>query len=221
MLIDSRFPLWYTVIVKMLQLNQSPLVDHNHNLDLPAKIEALLFVADEPVSIRHLAQVLEVGESEVKAALEQLAAHYGKRGLRLQHKDGQVQFVTAPEAAPYVERLLGLDTSSQLSTAALETLALIAYRQPVTRAQIEAIRGVNCDGVLRTLLSHGLIAQIGRLDQVGRPIVYGTTFEFLQYFGLADLSELPALEEIQTPVTGGEQHEAGRTADETATGEEV
>jgi len=133
-----------------------------------------------------------------------------------------VQFVTAPEAAPYVERFLNLDLSSRLSTAALETLALIAYQQPIARMQIEAIRGVNCDGVLRTLLSRGLVAPQGRLDQAGRPIVYGTTFEFLQYFGLSDLSELPALEPVQSAHEGGgESNEPGREANATASEREV
>jgi len=183
-------------------------------LDLTSRIEALLFVADEPVSIRELAQVLEASEQAVEEALQQLSAHYKRRGLRLQRTDRRVQFVTAPEAASDVERFLGLDHRTRLSAAALETLALIAYRQPITRAQIEAIRGVNCDGVLRTLLSHGLIAAVGRLEQVGRPILYGTTFEFLQYFGLTDLSELPSLDALRSAMKGGEEHASGRTADE-------
>lgn len=193
----------------------------DHELDLPSRVEALLFVADQPVSIQQLAQALAAGESEVEAALEQLAAHYTERGLRLQRKDRLVQFVTAPEAAPCVERFLGLNFSSSLTTAALETLALVVYRQPVTRAQIEAIRGVNCDSVLRTLLSRGLIAPLGRLEQVGRPIIYGTTFEFLQYFGLLDLSELPPIEEFQPSAGGGERHVPGRAADETPAEGEV
>ncbi len=194
---------------------------NNHELDLPSKIEALLFVADEPVSIQQLAQALEVSQSEVTTALEQLTEHCRERGLRLQRKDHLVQLVTAPEAADYVRRFLGLNTHTKLSTAALETLALVAYRQPVTRAQIEAVRGVSCDSVLRTLLSRGLVAAQGRLDQAGRPIIYGTTFEFLQHFGLSDLSELPALEDFAPSMGGGEQHVPRRTADETATNEEV
>jgi segregation and condensation protein B len=191
-------------------------------LELASRIEALLFVADAPVSAQQLAQALETDENEIEAGLEQLGAHYQTRGLRLQRQNRAVQFVTAPEAAPYVERFLNLDLSSRLSTAALETLALIAYQQPITRMQIEAIRGVNCDGVLRTLLSRGLVAPQGRLDQAGRPIVYGTTFEFLQYFGLSDLSELPALEPVQSAHEGGgESNEPGREANATASEREV
>lgn len=158
-------------------------------------IESLLLVASEPVTIDQLAETLEVERGLVETALSDLDEECTRRGLRLQRKGQWVQWVTAPEAAPYIERFLGLQLSSKLSDAALETLAIIAYCQPVTRAQIEAVRGVNSDGVLRTLLSKGLIEEVGRLEQAGRPIVYGTTFEFLQYFGLRDLTQLPPLKE--------------------------
>lgn len=157
-------------------------------------LESLLFVADGPVAVSQLARVLEVEVTSVEEALERLRTAYSQKGLRIQCQGEQVQMVTAPEAAPYIERFLGLQLKSTLSPAALETLAIIAYQQPITRAQIEAVRGVNCDGVLRTLTSKGLIEEVGRLEQAGRPILYGTTFEFLQYFGLQDLTELPPLE---------------------------
>lgn len=204
-----------------LQVEREGSKQHSHPLDLLSRIEALLFVADEPVSIHELAQVLDTSESAVEEALQQLSTYYKSRGLRLQRTDRQVQLVTAPEAAPDVERFLGLDSRTRLSTAALETLALIAYQQPVTRAQIEALRGVNCDGVLRTLLSHGLIAPVGRLEQAGRPILYGTTFAFLQYFGLTDLSELPSLDTLRSSMTGGTEHAPRRTTDKTTTNEKV
>jgi len=165
------------------------------DLQLTSLIESLLFVADAPVTPAQLAAALDVEPKAVEEALDQLAADYQQRGLRLQRKAGRVQLVTAPEAAPAVERFLGLELSSKLSPAALETLAIVAYRQPVTRAQVEAIRGVNSDSVLRTLINKGLIEEVGRLEQVGRPILYGTTFEFLQYFGLQDLQDLPPLDE--------------------------
>ena len=190
-------------------------VEHDHELDLSAKIEALLFVASEPASVEQLAQVLHASADEVEEALEGLVARYQQRGMRVQRVQQQVQFVTAPEAAADVQHFLGLDASTRLSTAALEALALVAYRQPITRAQVEATRGVNCDGVLRTLLAHGLIAAVGRLEQAGRPIVYGTTFQFLQYFGLTALSQLPSLEALAAPQGGGEEDEPGRAADET------
>ena len=165
-------------------------------LDLPSRIEALLFVADEPAAIRELALALEVQESEVIHALEILATRYQAHGLRLQRDNDRAQLVTAPEASPDVQRFLGLDSTATLSRAALETLALVAYQQPVTRGLIESVRGVSCDSVLRTLVSRGLVAPKGRLDQVGRPIIYGTTFEFLQHFGLSHLSELPDWTEL-------------------------
>ena len=96
--------------------------------------------------------------------------------------------------AAFIERFLGLSVTSSLSAAALETLSVIAYKQPITRPEIEAVRGVNTDGVLRTLVSKGLVEEVGRLETVGHPVLFGTTFEFLQYFGLSSLSELPPLE---------------------------
>lgn len=165
-------------------------------LTLPALLESLLFVAEEPVTIMQLAQVLEVSTEEVESAVAQLAADYhtgNGRGIRLQRKNDRVQLISAPEAAPVLQRFLGVDLSSSLSAAAVETLAVIAYRQPLTRAEIEGVRGVNCDGVLRTLVSHGLVEPVGRLEQPGRPFLYGTTFQFLQYFGLESLADLPPL----------------------------
>lgn len=163
-------------------------------LPLRCLIESLLFVADEPVRVDRLAAALEASVEDVQAALETLTLEYAGRGLRLQHKRQHVQLVTAPEAAEHVRRFLGLELTTKLSPAALETLAIVAYRQPVTRAQIESIRGVNSDSVLRTLVHRGLVNEQGRLEQVGRPILYGTTFEFLQQFGLTSLEQLPALE---------------------------
>ena len=164
-------------------------------MEVKPLLESLLFVADEPVAVGRLASAIGESREVVEEALRELAEEYERRGLRLQRKGEQVQVVTAPEAAPYIERFLDLDLSSKLSAPALETLAIVAYQQPVTRTQIEAVRGVSCDSVLRTLVSKGLIEEVGRLPQAGRPILYGTTFEFLQYFGLRDLAELPPLEE--------------------------
>ena len=156
-------------------------------------VGALLFVADGPLSVEQLARVLEADVAQVELALPEVQAWLARGGLTLQRHGNKVQAVTAPEVARYVERLLGLDLSSRLSSAALEVLAIVAYRQPITRAEIEAIRGVNCDAVLRTLASKGLVSEVGRLEQAGRPILYGTTFEFLQYFGLQNVQELPPL----------------------------
>lgn len=160
---------------------------------------ALLFVAEGPVSVEQLAQVLEASLSEVEQALGQLEGWLEGGGLLLQRHGSKVQVVTAPDLACYVERFLGLDLSSRLSAAALEVLAIIAYRQPITRADIEGIRGVNCDSVLRTLSSKGLIGEVGRLEQAGRPILYGTTIEFLQHFGLHRVQDLPPLAPLKEP----------------------
>lgn len=162
-------------------------------LSLAARVESLLFVADGPASVTRLAEALEATPGQIERALADLEAAYAGRGLRLQRAGNRVQLITAPEAAPCVERFLGLEVRTRLSRAALETLAIIAYRHPITRPEIEAIRGVSSDSVLRTLLSVGLIEEVGRAPTVGRPILYSTTFEFLQHFGLHSLDELPSL----------------------------
>lgn len=167
-------------------------------------LESLLFVADLPVPVKNLAEAIGCEMTEVEKALENLSQEFEERGLRLQRNKGQVQLVTAPECAPFIERFLGLSQSGKLSPAALEALSIIAYRQPVTRPDIEAIRGVGSDGVLRTLMAKGLIEEVGRLDTVGHPVLYGTTFDFLQYFGLSSLEELPPLngdDEVPVAVT--------------------
>jgi len=172
-------------------------------------VESLLFVANGPVPLARLRQTLDVEAEPLAQALAALDEAYQERGLRLQRKDDEVQIVTAPEAGPYIERFLGIQLSGKLSAAALETLAIVAYRQPVTRAQVEAIRGVNCEGVLGTLLWRGLIAEVGRLETAGRPILYGTTFQFLEYFGLQDLRQLPPLAaEEASPATPPASQEA-------------
>ncbi len=164
-------------------------------LPLKSLVESLLFVAQEPVTVEQLAAALQVGAAEIETALAELGREYARRGVRLQRKGKRVQMVTAPEAADSVRAFLGLELGGKLSPAALETLAIIAYRQPITRAQIEAIRGVNSDSVIRTLVHRGLIEEQGRLEQAGRPIIYGVTFAFLQQFGLTGLKDLPPLEQ--------------------------
>ncbi len=166
-------------------------------LNLIARLEALLFVAPGSVAPAQLAAALELPVSEIEQGLAALAAEYGEksseRGIRLQRHQGRVRLTSAPQASGEIERFLGLDASSRLSRAALEALAIVAYQQPVTRPQVDAIRGVNSDGVLKSLLSKGLIQEIGRAEAPGRPILYGTTTDFLQYFGLNSLGELPPL----------------------------
>jgi segregation and condensation protein B len=163
-------------------------------LSLPAQVEALLFVAAEPVSPGQITAALESTPAEVNSALDELEVSLRARGLRLQRFGGRVQLTTAPETAEAIERFLGLEAASHLSRAALETLAIIAYQQPVTRPQVDSVRGVNSDGVMRSLLSKGLIQEGGRAEGPGRPILYSTTPAFLQHFGLNSLTDLPPLE---------------------------
>ncbi len=168
-------------------------------LSLAAIVESLLFVADAPVTVKQLSEAIECEKLDVEAALDQLESLYQERGVRIQRHRDRLQLVSAPATADYIERFLGLSFSGKLSTAALETLAIIAYKQPVTRPEIEAIRGVNSDGVLRTLMSKGLVEEMGRLESVGHPVLYGTSFEFLQYFGLNTLTDLPELDLEEPP----------------------
>ena len=162
--------------------------------ELKKIVEGLLFVAPEPVTINHLAAAIECTENQVEKALQQLQEESRERGIRVQRQGKKVQLVSAPDLADYIERFLGLSVSSKLSPAALEALSIVAYQQPVTRPEIEAIRGVNSDGVLRTLLNKGLVEEVGRLDTVGHPTQFGTSFEFLRYFGLEKIEDLPELD---------------------------
>lgn len=174
------------------------------NLKLLAKLEALLFVASGAVTIGQLAAALEASRHQIEIGLDELEKRYNENpndhGLRLQRFQSRIQLTTAPELATIIEHYLNLDAVSRLSKAALETLAIVAYRQPVSRPEIDSIRGVNSDTVLKTLLSKGLIEEVGRAEGPGRPILYSTTTDFLQYFGLNALEELPPLNLIKSVV---------------------
>jgi segregation and condensation protein B len=169
---------------------------------LPAVLEALLFVADEPIAASVLARALERTSSQVRSGLDDLAEMLrdGQRGVRLQQGPDGAQLVTAPDVAASVEHFLGLEANRRLSSAALETLAIVAYRQPVTRHLIEQIRGVNSDGSVSTLRARGLIEGIGRAPGPGRPLLFATTQRFLEHFGLESPDELPPLpEDVELP----------------------
>jgi len=158
-------------------------------------LEALLFAAPGLSSVEQLSQALDVSRSEVEKSIEALSAHLNlEHGLRLQKIKGQYQLITAPEHAGMIEKFLGLEVSSRLTQAALEVLAIVAYKQPATRPEIDSIRGVNSDGVVKSLLSKGLIEELGRSEAIGRPILYGVTNEFFQHFGLESLDQLPAVD---------------------------
>lgn len=162
-------------------------------LRLQRPIEALLFVASEALPIPQLAKLLHAAEPEVAAVLQHIEAQYSERGIILREVAGGYRFATSPLARDVVEAYL-LPPKTTLSTPALEALAIVAHLQPVTRSEIEAIRGVNSDSVVSTLLDRGLIAEAGRKDVVGRPMQYKTTPDFLESFGLRSLEDLPELE---------------------------
>jgi len=163
--------------------------------ELEELVLALLLVAPASTTIDELAAGADVGPGAVDAALGRLELR-ASSGWVVQRHAGQVQVVTAPRFAPQVRRFLGLDREAKLSAAALETLAIVAYQQPVTRPEIESVRGVDASGVLATLVQRGLIEQVGRLQSPGQPIQYGTTAAFLNLFGLAALADLPPIGEI-------------------------
>jgi len=181
------------------------------NLSLVAIIEALLFVAPTAVTISQLAGVLQVTPSKISRALDELGSIYAQpgidRGLRIQRHSNRVQLTTAPETAKWIESFLGLEIVGRLSRAGLEALAIVVYQQPVTRPQIDAIRGVNSDGVIKKLLNAGLIFEVGRASTPGRPILYSTSSEFLQHFGLSSLDELPALDLEFISLNGGNSNQ--------------
>ena len=186
-------------------------------MELKLILESVLFSAQKPLSMKELREVLasapehaqandtvralkKVRESELTTALEQLANEHeqAQRSYRLVCVAGSWQFVTQPEYAPWLKALVGHRIRPpRLSQPALETLAILAYRQPVTRAEIEQVRGVTVDGVMQTLVERGLVEQVGRADVVGRPMTYGTTAVFLEYFGLRSLEDLPAADELR------------------------
>ena len=171
---------------------------YRQTLSLDARIEAILFIAPSPVSVQQLAETLAVSGSDIEESLRMLDHSLQKsRGIRLQRHEGRYQLTTAPELAEEVEKYLGLEATARLSRAALETLAIVAYRQPITRPGIDAIRGVNSDGVIKSLLSKGLIQENGRTEGPGRPILYGSTQDFLQHFGINSLDDLPPFELLE------------------------
>ena len=161
-------------------------------------VECLLFVAGEPLTLADLAKSLECDEINAEAALRELQIRLRETqsGLQLMEIAGGFQLSTRPEYSDQIARLV-TRAPSKLSRAALETAAIVAYRQPITQPEIEAVRGVGCGSVLETLGARGLIQEVGRKQTLGRPILYATTQDFLHYFGLSDLGELPPLEEIE------------------------
>ncbi len=161
--------------------------------ELPWVLEALLLASEEPVGPTTLARATGLGERSIRTGLERLAADYEARGLRLQEDGGRYHLVTAPEYAPYVEQLLGQESVERLSRAALETLTIIAYRQPCSRGEVESIRGVNSDRIVAALEKRGLVEVAGRAQTPGRPILYRPAPQFYSHFGLLGPTDLPPL----------------------------
>ena len=189
------------VIDEHAEVEQAELFDSFAGL--PLVLESLLFVADHPIEESYLARALDVTSTRIERALDDLETTLrdGQRGIRLQRGPEGVALVTAPEAAARIEHFLGLEASRKLSTAALETLAIIAYRQPITRGQIDTIRGVSSDGAVATLRARALIAPAGYATGPGRPMLFQTTQRFLEHFGLERAGQLPPLpEEIDLPL---------------------
>ena len=167
---------------------------------LKGRIEAILFVAGEAVGIRDLAKALRIEEKELKEALKAIGSEYDyeQRGFMLKRFGDKVQLATRPLYSEDVLRLLQPVQQQSLSQAAMETLAVVAYKQPVTRAEVEQIRGVKCDYSLQSLMMKGLIQEAGRKDTIGRPILYATTDMFLSHFGIQGLEDLPPLPETES-----------------------
>lgn len=191
--------------------------EEDRSVDARRDLEAVLFVADEPLTAAALGQFLDLPRREVEGLLEDLAAAYRERGagLELRHVAGGYRLYTSAGAVEAVERFVRSSRHQRFTKASLETLAIVAYKQPVTRHQVSAIRGVNSDGVLRALTDRGLLSEVGREDSPGRPVLFGTTPEFLERLGLASVSDLPSL----APLLGegdDEDDEASPAADEGA-----
>lgn len=167
-------------------------------MNIDAVIESLLFVSGDGIEVSHLAEILEISEADVRKHIDELKVFYkeNKRGLEICEYDGYIQLKTPEENFIYVTKLAESKRKQPLSPAALEALSIVAYHQPVTRSSVEFIRGVNSDGPMSRLVERGLIEECGRLDAPGRPILYGTTKEFLRSFGLNSLSDLPDIEDL-------------------------
>ncbi len=182
-------------------------------MSISSILESLLFVSGDGITKSQLSEILEISLDEVKAHIDELNAYYknNERGLSVTEYDEYVQLCTADENFNYVNKLAESRKKLPLSPAALETLSIIAYHQPVTRSSIEFIRGVNCDGPMSKLIERGLVEESGRLDAPGRPILYRTTKEFLRSFGLNSLTELPDMdtldETIKVPDEEEQDHE--------------
>ena len=171
-------------------------------------IENILFIADSPITIEKIGEVFngEMNKGEIKKIMDELKTDYNARGIQLVEIAEGYQLCTREEYAEWIKKFYKIDKGSKLSQASLETLSIIAYKQPITRVELEEIRGVDSGGVVRTLLEKNLIKNMGRKKVPGRPMMYGTTRKFLEYFGLKSLSDLPTLEEFKDDIQRGDMY---------------
>ncbi len=192
--------------------------------ELKSAIEALLFISGSPLSADRLKALFEeTPQEQIEAQLAQLRQDYEERGagIMLTEVAGGYQLATRPENAGWIRKFRTVKTSTRLSRPALETLAIVAYKQPITRTEVEAIRGVNIGGIIRNLMERRLVKIVGKKDVPGKPMLYGTTQEFLQYFGLKDLSSLPTLKEFQELEAGEEVMEEAPVGEGEIAGDEA
>lgn len=176
------------------------------NKELKSIIEALLFTWGDPLELKDIASIIEKKENEVEKIIDEMINEfdYNRRGIRIMKVNNSYQLSTRPEHFEWIKKLSSPKFTKSLSNAALETLSIIAYRQPIIKSDIEAIRGVKCDKAIETLLERGLIIELGRLERVGRPILYGTTDLFLKTFGLESIEHLPPLEDFNNSLENEE-----------------
>lgn len=181
----------------------------SHKKYIKSPLESMLFVWGQPLGVTAVAEIFGITEKEAAEELEELAAEYEeeKRGIRLRRINKSYQLVTAEENADYIRRLCTPVKKRRLSQSALEVLAIIAYKQPVTRGDIESVRGIKCDRVLEGLAKRDLIEEKGRSTGIGRPILYGTTEEFLKQFGFESLRDLPEIKDIESVIEPPEEYE--------------
>ena len=167
--------------------------------EIKSVIESLLFTWGDPLEVKDLASILEIPEGEVSLLIKELMddLDYNRRGVRIIKINNSYQIGTRPEHYQWIKKLSLSRANKNLSNAALETLSIVAYRQPIIKADMEAIRGVKCDRVLQTLIERKMVCELGRLERTGRPIIYGTTEEFLRSFGLESIDDLPSLNEVE------------------------
>lgn len=167
-------------------------------IEIISVIESLLFVSGEPLSLKDMASIIGCGEEYLIEALYEMKSNYeeGHRGIQLINYNDSYQLVTMPKNNEYIQKLLGINSRQSLSQASLETLAIVAYKQPITRIEIDELRGVKSDSALNKLIEKKLINEAGRKNVIGRPILYEVTDEFFKYFGIKTLNDMPQLEEL-------------------------